>query len=65
MNRVAALAATAALSLTLVACGGGSAPTGEAITDDQAQYNPQPYENIRDGGTLTTALPEITPQFNL
>lgn len=65
MKRFTALAAAAMLSFTLVACGGGSAPTGEAIIDDQAQYNPQPYENIRDGGTLTTATVEITPQFNL
>ena len=31
---------------------------------EKTQYNPQPYENITDGGTLTTSLPEISPQFN-
>jgi peptide/nickel transport system substrate-binding protein len=69
VKKFAALAATAALSVTLVACGGGgSANRGEADTAQslaaQAQYNPQPYDNIKDGGTLTTALPEISTQWN-
>ncbi|MGH3786725.1 MAG: ABC transporter family substrate-binding protein [Pseudonocardiaceae bacterium] len=71
MNRTLALAATAVLSVALVACGGsgnrgdssGSGDTTQSLSE-QAQFNPQSYENIRDGGTLTTALPEITPQFN-
>src|SRR5918998_4077182 len=66
---ITALAVTAVLSVALVACGGsenrsGSGDTTQSLAQ-QAQFNPQPYENIRDGGTLTTALPEITPQFNL
>ncbi|HJT03190.1 MAG TPA: ABC transporter family substrate-binding protein [Pseudonocardiaceae bacterium] len=66
----AALAATAALSLTLVACGGGgSANSGAGGTAqsfaEQAQYNPQPYDNVKDGGTLTTSLPEISTQWNI
>jgi len=66
----AALAATAALSLTLVACGGGgSANSGAGGTAqsfaEQAQYNPQPYDNLKDGGTLTTSLPEISTQWNI
>jgi peptide/nickel transport system substrate-binding protein len=68
VKRTLALAVTAVLSVALVACG-GSAPTGEGDTaqslSEQTQFNPQPYENIRNGGTLTTALVEITPQFNL
>jgi glutathione transport system substrate-binding protein len=68
VKRTIALAATAVLSVALVACGGsgnrgGSGDTGQSLSE-QAQFNSQPYENIRDGGTLTTALPEITPQFN-
>lgn len=65
-----ALAAAAVVSVlwaALVACGGsGSSGGGDSAASlaAQTQYNPQPYENIRDGGTLTTALPEITPQFN-
>ncbi len=65
VKRITALAAVAVLSLTVSACGSGPAQDQPAITNDQAQYNPQPYENLRDGGTLTTALPEITPQFNV
>jgi peptide/nickel transport system substrate-binding protein len=65
VKRITALAAVALLSLTVAACGSGPAQDQPAITNDQAQYNPQPYENLRDGGTLTTALPEITPQFNV
>ncbi|MGH3777249.1 MAG: ABC transporter family substrate-binding protein [Pseudonocardiaceae bacterium] len=69
VKRTVALAATAVLSVALVACGGsvtggGSGDTVQSLSE-QAQFNPQLYENIRDGGTLTTALPEITPQFNL
>jgi hypothetical protein len=50
----------------LVACGGSGNRGGDTAQSmsEQAQFNPQPYENVRDGGTLTTALPEITPQFN-
>src|SRR4051812_10245786 len=69
-QRNAALAAIAALSMALAACFGGSGsgePTGSETAQSlarQAQYNPQPYENIKDGGTLTTSVPEISPQFN-
>ena len=69
-TRSAALAAIAALSMALVACSGGSGPSGgnggetAQSLAEKTQYNPQPYENIKDGGTLTTSLPEISPQFN-
>ena len=72
--RSAALVAIATLSTAvLVACGGsgpsggnGGGNGGETAQSlaEKTQYNPQPYENIRDGGTLTTSLPEISPQFN-
>ncbi|HEX8509353.1 MAG TPA: ABC transporter family substrate-binding protein, partial [Propionibacteriaceae bacterium] len=62
----------AALALSLAACGGGSSssqtsepPKANASQlATQAQYNPQPRDNIKDGGTLTTSLDEISPQFN-
>lgn len=70
-TRTAAIAATAVLAVAVAACGtaGQSGPTGptetpESLSSRTPEYNPQPYENIRDGGTLTTALPEISPQFN-
>jgi peptide/nickel transport system substrate-binding protein len=68
MNRIVGLAVTAVLLVVLVACGGSRTGGGGDTTQllsEQAQFNSQPYENIRDGGTLTTSLPEITPQFNI
>lgn len=66
-RRGTALAAAAALAVTLAACGGsgdkGPGDTAAGLAA-QTQYNPQPYDNIRDGGTLTTSLPEVSPQFN-
>ena len=71
--RIHALAATvlsAVLSIVLVACSGGPGPGGGAAGESaqslaaKTEYNPQPYENLKDGGTLTTSLPEISPQFN-
>jgi peptide/nickel transport system substrate-binding protein len=69
VKRSTALAATAVLSIAVVACGGsgpGGGSGGETAQSlaEKTQYNPQPYDNISDGGTLTTALPEISPQFN-
>ena len=69
VTRIVALAATAVLSVVLVACGGlvtggGRGDTAQSLSE-QAQFNPQAYDNIRDGGTLTTALPEVSPQFNV
>ncbi|MFW6598993.1 ABC transporter family substrate-binding protein [Propionibacteriaceae bacterium Y2011] len=71
---VVALAAALALGLT-AACqpGGGTGGSGETpppsisnteLAQSDAQFNEQPRENIKDGGTLTTAITEITPQFN-
>ena len=61
------LAVAATLTVGLVAgCGGGDdssskAPTGFTSKPD---INPQPRDNLRDGGTLTTSIPEVTPQWN-
>ncbi|HEY2203276.1 MAG TPA: ABC transporter family substrate-binding protein [Pseudonocardia sp.] len=66
VKRTAAVAAAAVLSVALAACG-SSGPGGNQdirSLSAQAQYNPQPYENIKDGGTLTTSISEISPQFN-
>jgi peptide/nickel transport system substrate-binding protein len=71
VKKLAALAATTALSVSLVACGGSPGSGANANGGDtekslaaQAQYNPQPYDNLKDGGTLTTALIEISTQWN-
>ncbi|WP_433278919.1 ABC transporter family substrate-binding protein [Pseudonocardia xinjiangensis] len=66
LKRPAALAAAAVLSVALAACGttsNGGEVSAQSLAS-QVAYNPQPYDNIRDGGTLTTSLPELTPQFN-
>ena len=70
-RRKAAVAVLAAMALSLSACGGEKSGAGNNAPVDtseklatQAQYNSQPRDNIKDGGTLTTALDEITPQFN-
>lgn len=69
MKRATAAGIAVALSAVLAACGGapandGPADTAESLADVSA-YNPQPYENLRDGGTVTTSLPELSPQMNL
>lgn len=65
MRTTAALAVAAALSLGLVACGGGTGGPDQptAPLSAEGDYNAQPYDNIRDGGTYTSALGEINPQF--
>ena len=67
-TRIAAIAATATLAVTLAACGGGGASNAGVppIEGDAASsYNPQPRDNIKDGGTFTESLPEISTQFNV
>src|SRR5689334_17485952 len=69
MKRTLAAGTAVALSVVLAACGGspadnGPADTAESMANAQAFY-PQPYENIRDGGTLTTSLPDLSPQMNV
>src|SRR5690606_17259145 len=69
IGRKSAAAAIAVLALSLAACGGGGTPSNEPTVGaselaTEAQWNPQPRENIKDGGTLTLDAPEISPQFN-
>lgn len=67
-----AVATLAALALTLTACGGGSgtkpADEGGKKADSnktaKADWNPQPRDALKDGGTLTTAIGEITENLN-
>jgi len=71
-----AVAVTAALALGLTAAcqpGGntGNQPsespsqvTNTELANTAAMINEQPRDNIKDGGTLTTATTEISPQFN-
>ncbi|WP_040164975.1 ABC transporter family substrate-binding protein [Microbacterium gorillae] len=69
---IAAAAAVAAGALLLSGCstggsGGGSTSGASGSADaakDQADYNPQPRENLKEGGTFTTATTEISAQFN-
>ena len=66
--------AAMSLSLSLTACGGSGKSSSSSsqmpttnntqMAQQAAQYNPQPRDNIKDGGTLTTAVPEITTQLN-
>lgn len=65
---------SAVVALTLTAfvasgCGGSSGSDSAPTTNSTElsttfQTNEQPRDAIEDGGTLTTAVPEITPQFN-
>ncbi|MHA6619982.1 ABC transporter family substrate-binding protein [Pseudonocardia sp. DLS-67] len=69
MKPAAAAGLAAVLSVALAACGGspaneGPPDTAESLADVSA-FNPQPYENLRDGGTLTTSLAELSPQMNV
>ncbi|MFV4912749.1 ABC transporter family substrate-binding protein [Microbacterium lacticum] len=69
-KRLSAVAgAVVAAALLLSGCSNPSSgsPTGSASAGGeikQADYNPQPRENLKEGGTLTTALAEISAQFN-
>jgi peptide/nickel transport system substrate-binding protein len=67
-TRIAAIAATATLAVTLAACGGGggsNAGVPPIEGDAASSYNPQPRDNIKDGGTFTESLLEISSQFNI
>ncbi|GAA1725166.1 ABC transporter family substrate-binding protein [Isoptericola hypogeus] len=71
-NRLTGSVAVAGvLALALTACGsgdngdGGNEPTAEAQTVEGADYNPQPRENLEQGGEVTFPIGEITPQMNV
>lgn len=59
-----------AMSVTLTGCSSSSkssstTTSGGSNNKLQASYNPQPASNLKDGGTLTTATVELSPQFNV
>lgn len=63
------VAAGGALALTLAGCagggnGGGSGEETPAETIQGADYNPQPRENLEQGGEVVFPISEITPQMN-
>ncbi len=76
MKTVGAVTLAAALAATLAACqpqnnggpsGDETTPPAVSNTDlasETAEINPLDRDAIADGGTLTTSLPEITPQMN-
>ena len=64
-----AVAIAAIASLTLGACSGGGDDAGKKSQNAsdlaaKTEINPTAYKDLKDGGTLTTAVPEITAQFN-
>ncbi|WP_419219951.1 ABC transporter family substrate-binding protein [Gordonia sp. CPCC 206044] len=44
--------------------GCGVALDDSAVSTEGADLNPQPREALRDGGSLTTAITEVSPQWN-
>ncbi|MGV0853380.1 ABC transporter family substrate-binding protein [Mycolicibacterium phlei] len=61
--------AVVAAALTLTACSGGTDETppsagGTAEVGTTNDINPQPVENLRQGGNLRLALNELPPNFN-
>lgn len=55
----------AAVLVGLAAIGGcGVALDDSTVSVTGADLNPQPREKLRDGGSLTTALAEVSPQWN-
>lgn len=61
--RVAVVTVIATMMALVAGCGSGDQESSAPKTSG-AQLNPQPRENLRDGGTLTTAVPEVSPQWN-
>ncbi|GAB17058.1 putative ABC transporter substrate binding protein [Gordonia effusa NBRC 100432] len=53
-----------ATSAALVAGCGVDLSGGGSTTSTEPQMNFQPRENVRDGGSLTTAIDEVSPQWN-
>jgi len=75
INTKAVVALAATMALGLAACqpssGGpgaeeskGPTTTNTGLASSTAEWNPQPRDNVKDGGTLTTALAEVSDQFN-
>ncbi|MFE6733384.1 ABC transporter family substrate-binding protein [Microbacterium sp. NPDC057650] len=65
-----ALAITGAFALALSGCAAGNSGSGdnkdngEAAGVDAADYNPQPRENLKEGGTVNFPINEIPAQLN-
>ncbi|WP_336646091.1 ABC transporter family substrate-binding protein [Microbacterium sp. USHLN186] len=65
-----ALALTGAFALVLTGCAsdtgnkGGSGDDGDAVETSAADYNPQPRENLKEGGTVNFPINEIPEQLN-
>ncbi|WCD91961.1 ABC transporter family substrate-binding protein [Microbacterium sp. nov. GSS16] len=65
-----ALALTGAFALVLTGCAsdtgdnGGSGDNGSAAETSAADYNPQPRENLKEGGTVNFPINEIPEQLN-
>lgn len=56
-----------ALTLGISGCTAGGGPGddgGDAIAVSAADYNPQPRENLQEGGEVVFPITEITPQMN-
>lgn len=74
LGKKAVVAGVATLALALSACGGGSGDgsgsSGDSTAKQQgsgkllADYNPQPRDKLKDGGTVTFPITEIAPQQN-
>ena len=69
LKKASVLVVAAAMAVTVAACGGsgaeGPARSGQSLSTEPA-WNPQPYDNVRDGGTFTYTLnADLNPQFNV
>ena len=65
-----ALALTGSFALALsgfangTTVGSDKGDSGEAAGVEMANYNPQPRENLKEGGTVNFAIREVPPQLN-
>ena len=66
LTGVIALGGALALAISGCASGGNSGNGGATTSAEvkQADYNPQPRENLKQGGTVNFWINEITPQMN-
>ncbi|MGV9794928.1 MULTISPECIES: ABC transporter substrate-binding protein [unclassified Gordonia (in: high G+C Gram-positive bacteria)] len=63
-TRLLVVLAAACMGVALVSACGSDSDTGAPISVTGAQINEQPRDNLREGGSLTTALVEVSPQWN-